>query len=75
MNFKGAEPETAEIDARCTASPRRLPGYCILRPVKYFYNSEKNECISMGRGHCGKDEDLFITEDECKKCLKNAAQT
>lgn len=68
--FKGAEPE---VDTRCTASPRRLPGYCILRPQKYFYNSEKKACVAMGRGHCNDDPDLFITEDECKSaCLKNA---
>lgn len=66
----GAEPD---IDSRCTASPRRLPGYCVLLSVKYFYNNEENACIPMARGHCNGDEDLFVTEDECiAKCYIKA---
>lgn len=70
--FVGAEQETDKNDVRCIGSPRRLPGYCILQPAKYFYNSEKKACVSIARGHCNGDSVLFNTEDECKNtCLEN----
>lgn len=56
-----------DVDARCNA--RSSSGYCKIEP-KYFFNKRTSECVAKRLGDCSGDEDLFDTEDECKRaCL------
>lgn len=57
-------------DDRCNANLSN--GICPLTEHKYIFNKAQKKCELKTLGDCSGDEDLFDSENECRRaCLKS----
>lgn len=56
-------------DERCSIGDYK--GYCNIRELKYFFDSDGKECILKYKGDCSGDKNLFNSRSECEKACLN----